>query len=156
MLTMEKWSLIGTIARLFVRICGGKIGLIFSLISECEPKSAYERAEAITNYVERIRRTLHSYLDVSLPPELKDDLQLTDDLEDAVGPMCSLLSQHVGYCPEVRLCTRTGGRIVWHREETAEAGFRESDELVVIDEYGKVVPLKEFLTSVGVQQKNGY
>ena len=32
----------------------------------------------------------------------------------------------------------------------------EDDELVVIDEYGKVVPLKEFLTSVGVQQKNGY
>ena len=34
------------------------------------------------------------YLDVSLPPELKDDLQLTDNLEDAVGPMCSMLSQH--------------------------------------------------------------
>ena len=43
-------------------------------------KKEYERAEAITNFVERIRRTLHSYLDVSLPPELKDDLQLTDDL----------------------------------------------------------------------------
>ena len=74
------------------------------------------------------------------------------ELEDAVGPMCSMLSQHIGYSPEVRLCTRTGGRIVWHREETAEAGFRESDELVVIDEYGKVVPLQEFLTSVGVKQ----
>ena len=62
----------------------------------------------------------------------------------------------IGYSPEVRLCTRTSGRIVWHREETTEAGFRESDELVVIDEYGKVVPLKEFLASIGVQQKNGY
>ena len=60
-------------------------------------KKEYERAEAITNYVDRIQRTLHSYLDVSLPPELKDDLQLTDDLEDAVGPMCSMLSQHIGY-----------------------------------------------------------
>lgn len=30
-------------------------------------KKEYERAEAITNFVERIRRTLHSYLDVSLP-----------------------------------------------------------------------------------------
>lgn len=58
--------------------------------------------------------------------------------------------------PEVRLCTRTGGRIVWHREETAEAGFSESDELVVVDEYGKGVPLKEFLASVDVQQKNGH
>ena len=37
-------------------------------------KKEYERAEAITNYVDRIQRTLHSYLDVSLPPELKDDL----------------------------------------------------------------------------------
>lgn len=35
-------------------------------------KKEYERAEAITNYVDRIQRTLHSYLDVSLPPELKD------------------------------------------------------------------------------------
>ena len=96
------------------------------------------------------------YLDVSLPPELKDDLQMTDDLEDAVVPMCSMLSQHIGYSPEVRFGTRTGSRIVWHREETAEAGFSESDELVVVDEYGKVVPLKEFLASVGVQQKNGY
>ena len=96
------------------------------------------------------------YLNVSLPPELKDDLQLTDDLEDAVGPMCSMLSQHIGYSPEVRFCTRTGSRIVWHRKETAEAGFSESDELVVVDEYGKGVPLKEFLASVGVQQKNGY
>lgn len=119
-------------------------------------KKEYERAEAITNFVERIRRTLHSYLDVSLPPELKDDLQLTDDLEDAVEPMCNMLSQYIGYSPEVRLCTRTSGRIVRHREETTEAGFRESDELVVIDEYGKVVPLKEFLASIGVQQKNGY
>ena len=96
------------------------------------------------------------YLNVSLPPELKDDLQLTDDLEDAVGPMCSMLSQHIGYSPEVRFCIRTGSRIVWHRKETAEAGFSESDELVVVDEYGKGVPLKEFLASVGVQQKNGY
>ena len=119
-------------------------------------KKEYERAEAITNYVDRIRRTLHSYLDVSLPPELKDDLHLTDDLEDAVGPMCNMLSQYIGYSPKVRLCTRTGGRIVWHREETAEAGFSESDVLVVVDEYGKGVPLKEFLASVDVQQKNGH
>ena len=45
-------------------------------------KQEHDRAEAITNYIERIRRTLHSYLDASLPSELKDDLQLTDDLED--------------------------------------------------------------------------
>ena len=111
-------------------------------------KQEHDRAEAITNYIERIRRTLHSYLDASLPSELKDDLQLTDDLEDAVAPMCSKLIEQIGYDPEVRLCTITSTRIVWHREETAEAGFKETDELVVIDEYGKVIPLKEFLASV--------
>ena len=112
-------------------------------------KSEHDRAEAINNYIERIRRTLHSYLDASLPTELKDDLQLTDDLEDAVAPMCSKLSEQIGYDPEVRLCTST--RIVWHREETAEAGFKETDELVVIDEYGKAQPLKEFLASIGIK-----
>ena len=113
-------------------------------------KQDYERSIAIKEYVERIRRTMHSYLDASLPPELKDDLQLTDDLEDAVAPMCGKLSDQISYEPEVRLCTITSTRIVWHREETAEAGFKETDELVVIDEYGKVIPLKEFLASVGV------
>lgn len=113
-------------------------------------KQEHDRAEAINDYIERIRRTLHSYLDASLPPELKDDLQLTDDLEEAVAPMCSKLSEHIGYDPEVRLCTITRERIVWHREETAEAGLKDTDELVVVDEYGKVIPLKEFLVSVGV------
>lgn len=113
-------------------------------------KQEHDRAEAIIDYIERISRTLHSYLDASLPPELKDDLQLTDDLEEAVAPMCSKLSEHIGYDPEVRLCTITRERIVWHREETAEAGFKETDELVVIDEYGKAMPLKEFLASIGI------
>ena len=47
-------------------------------------KHEHERSEAIINYIERIRRSLLSYLDASLPPELKDDVQLTDDLEDAI------------------------------------------------------------------------
>ena len=114
-------------------------------------KHEYERSEAISSYTERIRRTLFSYLDASLPPELKDDLQLTDDLEEAVAPMCSKLNEHIGYDPEVRLCTITSSRIVWHRDETAEAGFTSADELVVIDEYGKTQPLKEFLASIGVK-----
>ncbi len=111
------------------------------------------RSQTLSNESEERFTAIWMFL---YPPELKDDLQLTDDLEDAVEPMCNMLSQYIGYSPEVRLCTRTSGRIVWHREETTEAGFRESDELVVIDEYGKVVPLKEFLASIGVQQKNGY
>lgn len=113
-------------------------------------KTEHDRAEAIIDYIERIRRTLHSYLDASLPSELKDDLQLTDDLEEAVAPMCSKLSEHIGYDSEVRLCTIPSTRIIWHREETAEAGFKETDELVVIDEYGKAMPLKEFLASIGI------
>lgn len=113
-------------------------------------KQEHDRAEAIIDYIERIRRTLHSYLDASLPPELKDDLQLTDDLEDAIAPMCSKLSEHIGYDPEVRLCTITRERIIWHREEAAEAEFKKTDELVVIDEYGKAMPIKEFLTSIGI------
>ena len=112
-------------------------------------KQDYDRSEAVNAYVEKIRRTLHSYLDASLPPELKDDLQLTDDLEDAVSPMVSKLNEHIGYDPEVRLCTITRERIIWHREEAAEAGFTETDELVVIDEYGKAMPFKEFLRTIG-------
>ena len=114
-------------------------------------KTDHDRAEAITNYIERIRSTLHSYLDASLPPELKDDLQLTDDLEDAVAPMCSKLSEQIGYDPEVRFCTITAGRVVWHYEETTEAGFAEGDDLLVIDEYGKAQPLLEFLASLGIR-----
>ena len=114
-------------------------------------KTDHDRAEAITNYIERIRRTLHSYLDTSLPPELKDDLQLTDDLEDAVVPMCSKLSEQISFDPEVRLCTITSTRIVWHREETAEAGFTATEDLLVIDEYGKAQPLHEFLASLGIR-----
>lgn len=113
-------------------------------------KHEYERSEAIISYIERIRRTLFSYLDASLPSELKDDVQLTDDLEEAISPMCRELNHQIGYSPEVRLCTITSSRIVWHREEAAEAGFKETDDLVVIDEYGKVMPLKEFLVSVGI------
>lgn len=114
-------------------------------------KTDHDRAEAITNYIERIQRTLHSYLDASLPPELKDDLQLTDDLEDAVAPMCNKLSEQIGYDPEVRLCTITASRVVWHCEETTEAGFTEADDLLVIDEYGKAQPLLEFLASLGIR-----
>ena len=114
-------------------------------------KQEYERSEAIISYTERIRRTLFSYLDASLPAELKDDGQLTDDLEEAISPMCRELEHQIGYSPEVRLCTVTRERIVWHREEAAEAGFNETDELVVIDEYGKTMSLKEFLASVGVK-----
>ena len=33
----------------------------------------------------------------------------------------------------------------------AEAGFKDTDELVVIDEYGKTMSMKEFLASVGVK-----
>lgn len=62
-------------------------------------KHEYERSEAISSYTERIRRTLFSYLDASLPPELKDDLQLTDDLEEAVAPMCSKLNEHMPASP---------------------------------------------------------
>lgn len=112
-------------------------------------KQDYDRSEAVNAYVEKIRRTLHSYLDASLPLELKDDLQLTDDLEDAVSPMVSKLNEHIGYDPEVRLCTITRECIIWHREEAAEAGFTETDELVVIDEYGKAMPFKEFLRTIG-------
>ena len=65
--------------------------------------------------------------------------------------MCMELEHHIGYSPEVRLCTVTRERIVWHREETAEAGFKDTDELVVIDEYGKTMSMKEFLASVGVK-----
>lgn len=114
-------------------------------------KHEHERSEAIINYIERIRRSLLSYLDASLPPELKDDVQLTDDLEDAISPMRRELNHQIGYDPEVRLCTITSNRIVWHRTETAEAGFKDTDELVVIDEYGKAQPLKEFLASIGVK-----
>ena len=114
-------------------------------------KHEYERSEAIISYTERIRRTLFSYLDASLPPELKDDAQLTDDLEEAISPMCRELNHQIGHDPEVRLCTITSNKIVWHREETAEAGFKETDELVVIDEYGKAQPLKGFLASIGVK-----
>ena len=114
-------------------------------------KHEYERSEAIISYTERIRRTLFSYLDASLPPELKDDVQLTDDLEEAISPMCRELNHQISYNPEVRLCTTTRDQIVWHREEIAEAGFKENDELIVIDEYGKTIPLKKFLASVGVK-----
>ena len=100
-------------------------------------KHEYERSEAISSYTDRIRRTLFSYLDASLPPKLKDDVHLTDDLEEAISPMCRELNHQ--------------NRIVWHRTETAEAGFKETDELVVIDEYGKAQPLKEFLASIGVK-----
>lgn len=112
-------------------------------------KQEYDRSEAIINYIECIRRGLHSYLDASLPPELKDDLQLTDDLEEAIAPMCNKLETHIGYDPQVRLCTITRERIIWHREELGEAGFQETDELIVIDEYGKAVPFKEFLRTIG-------
>ena len=114
-------------------------------------KTEHDRAEAILNYIERIRRTLHSYLDTSLPPELKDDLQLTDDLEDAVAPMCSKLSEQIGYDPEVHLCTITAGRVVWHCEVTTEVCFAEADDLLVIDEYGKAQPLLEFLASLDIR-----
>ena len=112
-------------------------------------KQDYERSIAIKEYVERIRRTLHSYLDASLPPELKDDLQLTDDLEDAVAPMCSKLSDQLSYEPEVRLCTITASRIIWHQEEASESGFTENDELVVVDEYGETLSFREFLRKIG-------
>lgn len=114
-------------------------------------KHEYERSEAISSYTDRIRRTLFSYLDASLPPELKDDVHLADDLEEAISPMCRELIHQIGYDPEVRLCTITSSRIVWHRDETAEAGFTSADELVVIDEYGKAQRLKEFLSSIGIK-----
>lgn len=109
----------------------------------------YERSKAIIDYVDKIRRTLHSYLDSSLPPELKEDLQLIDDLEDAVAPMCSKLNEHVGYDPEVRLCTVTRDKVVWHREEVESAGLEKTDELIVIDEYGKTMTLEELHSVVG-------
>lgn len=117
-------------------------------------KQEYGRSEAIISYTELIQRTLFNYLDASLPAELKDDTQLTDDLEEAISPMCRELEHHIDYSPEVRLCTATRERIVWHREETAEAGFKDTDELIVIDEYGKSRPLDVFLTSVGVTKVN--
>lgn len=112
-------------------------------------KQDHERSEAIISYTEKIRQTLHSYLDASLPPELKDDAQLTDDLEDAVAPMVSRLNEFIGYDPDVRLCTVTRDRVVWHRAEVAEAGFKETDELVVIDEYGKTMTMDELHSVVG-------
>ena len=112
-------------------------------------KHEHERSEAITAYIERIRRSMLSYLDTSLPPDLKDDVQLTDDLEKAIAPMCSKLIEHIGYDPEVRLCTITRERIIWHREELDEANFQETDELIVIDEYGKAMQFKDFLRTIG-------
>lgn len=112
-------------------------------------KQDHERSEAIIRYTEKIQQTLHSYLDASLPPELKDDLQLTDDLEDAVAPMVSRLNEFIGYDPDVRLCTVTRERVIWHHEEVAEAGFEETDELVVIDEYGKTMTMDELHSAVG-------
>ena len=114
-------------------------------------KHEHERSEAITAYIECVRRSMLSYLDASLPPALKDDVQLTDDLEEAIGPMCSKLIEHIGYAPEVRLCTITASRVVWYCEETTEAGFTEADDLLVIDEYGKAQPLLEFLASLGIR-----
>lgn len=112
-------------------------------------KHEYERSEAIISYTERIRRTLFSYLDASLPPELKDDVQLTDDLEEAISPMCRELNHQIGYDPEVRLCTITQERIIWHRAELDEANFQETDELIVIDEYGKAMQFMDFLRTIG-------
>ena len=55
----------------------------------------------------------------------------------------------IGYSPKIGLCTVI--RIAWYWEETTEAGFKDADELGVIDEYGKNMPLKEFRISVGVK-----
>lgn len=117
-------------------------------------KQEYERSEAISSYTERIRQTLFSYLNASLSPKLKDDAQLMDDLKEAISPMCRELEYQINYSPEVRLCTVTRDRIIWHREEAAEAGFKGTDELVVIDEYGKNMSLDVFLASVGVTKTN--
>lgn len=62
--------------------------------------------------------------------------------------MCSNREAYIGYDPQVRLCTITRERIIWHREELGEAGFQETDELIVINEYGKAMPFKEFLRTI--------
>ena len=124
-----------------------KRGMVMSTTYYICKKKDFERSEAIIQYTEKIRKTLGSYLNELLPLDLKDDPQLADDLEDAVTPMVSKLNEHIGYDPEVRLCTLTRDRVVWHWEEAAEAGFKKTDELVVIDEYGKSMPLEQFLAS---------
>ena len=112
-------------------------------------KAEHERSKAIADYIERIRRSLHSYLDISLPPELKDELQITDDLEKAVMPMCSKLEECIGYDPQERLCTITGREFVWHNQEVDEAAIRRNDELVIIDEYGQEMEKDAFLQAIG-------
>ena len=112
-------------------------------------KAEHERSKAIADYIERIRRSLHSYLDISLPPELKDELQITDDLEKAVMPMCSKLEEYIGYDPQERLCTITGRGIVWHNQDVDEIAIRRNDKLVVIDEYGQEMEKDEFLIVIG-------
>lgn len=112
-------------------------------------KEEHERSKAIADYIEQIRGTLHSYLDISLPPELKDELQITDDLEKAVLPMCSKLEEYIGYDPQERLCTITGRGIVWHNQDVDEVAIRRNDKLVVIDEYGQEMEKDEFLIAIG-------
>ena len=68
-------------------------------------KTEHDRAEAIIDYIERIRRTLFRYLDAPFSPNLKDDAQLTNDLEEAISPMYRKRDHQSGYNPKVRLCT---------------------------------------------------
>lgn len=68
-------------------------------------KNEHDHAEAIINYIERIRRTLFSYLDALFPPDLKDEAQLTNDLEEDISLMCRKRDHQNGYNPKVRLCT---------------------------------------------------
>ena len=112
-------------------------------------KEEHERSKVIADYIERIRRGLHSYLDISLPPVLKDELQITDDLEKAVKPMCSKLEECIGYDSQERLCTFTGRGIVWHNQDVDEAAIRRNNELVVIDEYGQEMEKDAFLQAIG-------
>nr|DAR21949.1 MAG TPA: hypothetical protein [Caudoviricetes sp.] len=119
-------------------------------------KQDYDRSQAIIGYEEKIRQHLLGFLEDALPDHLKDDFLLADDLEEAIAPMCSKLNEHIGYDPEVRFCTITSDRVVWHREEIGEAGFQKGDELVVIDEYGEAMTLEVFLASNGAGISDAY
>lgn len=110
-------------------------------------KQELVRAEAIADFLESVRKSLRGYLEAQKPTTL-DDEDFVDALQEAVVPMCSALENHIGYDPLVHLCTISQSRITWHKEELYEAGFEETDDMMVSDEYGKTQPLGAFLNKV--------
>lgn len=101
-------------------------------------KSEYERHSLVKEYLEKIQRMLPIFLDQTLPPELKDDVQITDDLERANGPMCRQLAAYIDDDASIRFCTVTGNRVIFHYSELEAAEILPGDKLLLIDEYGEV------------------